>query len=67
MHVNPEALVAVLAFAGVMLAIFGALYVGAARSYRRGELDFEGIRVLRWALLGQLALYALLAVTAFLT
>jgi hypothetical protein len=67
MHVNPEALVAVLAFAGVMLAIFGALYVGAARSYRRGELDFEGIRVLRWALLGQLAIYALLAVTAFLT
>jgi hypothetical protein len=67
MHVNPEALVAVLAFAGVMLAIFGALYVGAARSYRQGELDFEGIRVLRWALLGQLAIYALLAVTAFLT
>jgi hypothetical protein len=67
MRVNPEALVAVLAFAGVMLAIFGALYVGAARSYRRGELDFEGIRVLRWALLGQLAIYALLAVTAFLT
>jgi hypothetical protein len=50
-----------------MLAIFGALYVGAARSYRRGELDFEGIRILRWALLGLISIYVLLAVTAFLT
>jgi hypothetical protein len=67
MHVNVAALLAVLAFAGLMLAIFGALYVGATRSYRRGELDFEGIRLLRWALLGQISIYALLAVTAFLT
>jgi hypothetical protein len=67
MHVNLAALLAVLAFAGLMLAIFGALYVGAVRSYRRGELDFEGIRILRWALLGQISIYALLAVTAFLT
>jgi hypothetical protein len=67
MHVNLAALLAVLAFAGVMLAIFGTLYVGAARSYRRGELDFEGIRILRWALLGQFSIYVLLAVTAFLT
>ena len=64
---NLEALLAVLAFAGGLLAIFGALYVGAARSYRRGELDFEGIRILRWALLGHISIYALLAVTAFLT
>jgi hypothetical protein len=41
--------------------------VGAARSYRRGELDFEGIRILRWALLGLISIYVLLAVTAFLT
>jgi len=27
----------------------------------------DGIRILRWALLGYIALYALLAVTAFLT
>jgi hypothetical protein len=67
MHVNLAALLAVLAFAGLMLAIFGALYVGAVRSYRREELDFEGIRILRWALLGQISIYALLAVTAFLT
>jgi len=66
MNVNVAALVAVLAFAGVMLAIFGALYVGAARSYGRGELDFEGIRILRWALLGLISIYVLLAVTAFL-
>jgi hypothetical protein len=67
MHVNSAALLAVLAFASLMLAIFGALYVGAVQSYRRGELDFEGIRVLRWALLGQIAIYLLLAVTAFLS
>jgi hypothetical protein len=67
MHVNLAALLAVLAFAGVMLAIFGALYAGAVRSYRRGELDFEGIRILRWALLGLISIYVLLAVTAFLT
>jgi hypothetical protein len=67
MNVNLAALLAVFAFAGVMLAIFGALYAGAVRSYRQGELGFEGIRILRWALLGQISIYALLAVTAFLT
>jgi hypothetical protein len=67
MHVNLAALLAVLAFAGLMLAIFGGLYAGAVRSYRRGELDFEGIRILRWALLGQFSIYVLLGVTAFLT
>jgi hypothetical protein len=50
-----------------MLAIGGALHVGAARSYGRGELDFEGTRILRWALLGLISIYVLLAVTAFLT
>ena len=50
-----------------MLAIGGALYVGAARSYRGGELDFEGIRILRWGLLGLISIYVLLAVTRFLT
>jgi len=65
--VNVAALLAVVVFASVLLAIFGALYVGAVRSYERGELDFEGIRLLCWALVGQLVIYALLAVTAFLT
>ena len=63
---NAAALLAVLAFAGLMLVIFGGLYLGAVRSYRRGELAFEGIKLLRWALLGQLAIYLLLAATAFL-
>ncbi|MGA3031213.1 MAG: hypothetical protein ABSE58_10880 [Candidatus Limnocylindrales bacterium] len=67
MHVNLAALLAILAFAGLMLAIFAVLYAGAVRSYRRGELDFEGIRILRWTLLGQFSIYVLLAVTAFLT
>ena len=62
-----SALVAILAFAGALLAIFGALYWEALRSYTRGEMGKDGIRVLRWALLGYLVLYALLAVTAFLT
>ena len=64
---NLAALLAVAAFAGALLAIFGALYVGAVRSYHRGELDAEGIRILRWAMLGQLLIYVLLAITAFLT
>lgn len=37
------------------------------RSYRQSELDFEGIRILRWGMLGQIAIYAVLAITAFLT
>ena len=64
---NVAALLAVLAFAGALLAIFGVLYVGAVRSYQRGELGGDGVRILRWALLGQLCIFALLAVTAFLT
>ena len=63
---NVEALIAVILFAAAMLAIFGALYLGAVRSYRRGELAFEGIRILRWAMVGQLCIYALLAITTFL-
>jgi hypothetical protein len=65
--VNLGALIAVIVFAGVLLAIFGILYLGAWRSYARGELDIQGIRVLRWALLGHIAIYILLAITAFLT
>ncbi len=64
---NVNALVAVVVFAGALLAIFGALYWEAIRSHNRGEMGMDGIRLLRWALLGYIALYALLAVTAFLT
>jgi len=56
MNVNLAALLAVFAFAGVMLVIFGTLYAGAVRSYHRDELGFEGIRILRWALVGLIAL-----------
>jgi hypothetical protein len=64
---NVGALIAVAVFAGVLLAIFGALYVSASRSHARGELGTDGLRILRWAFLGHLTLYALLAVTAFIT
>jgi hypothetical protein len=64
---NLFALGAVVVLAGALLAVFGSLYLVAARSFRRGELAEEGLRMLRWALLGQVALYVLLAITAFLT
>ena len=64
---NLSALVAIAAFAGALLLVFGILYRMAARSYAKGELDFEGIRILRWALLGQLVIFAILSLTAFLT
>lgn len=63
---NVSALIAVLVFAAVLLSIFGALYLGAWRSYERGELAFDGIRLLRWAMLGHVVLYAILAATALL-
>ncbi|MDG6902083.1 MAG: hypothetical protein JRM80_09000 [Nitrososphaerota archaeon] len=64
---NTSALVAILVLAGALLSVFGVLYRMAARSYARGELDYDGIRILRWALLGQLAIFAILTLTAFLT
>ena len=64
---NPSALAAIAVLAGALLSVFGVLYRMAARSHARGELDYDGIRILRWALLGQLAIFAILALTAFLT
>ena len=64
---NLGALAAVGVFAAVLLTIFGLLYRSAWRSHRRGELGMDGIRLLRWAILGHVVLYALLATTAFLT
>jgi hypothetical protein len=63
---NFDALVAVGVFAAVLLSIFGALYASAVKSHKRGEMGIEGVRLLRWALLGHVTLYAVLAVTAFL-
>jgi len=64
---NVAALIAVAVFAAALLSIFGALYLGASRSHSRGEMDIEGIKILRWALMGYVVLYVLLAITAFLT
>jgi hypothetical protein len=64
---NTSALVAIAVFAGALLSVFGLLYRMASGSYARGELAYDGIRLLRWALLGQLAIFAILALTAFLT
>ena len=64
---NVDALLAVIGFAAVVFAVFGALYVGASQSYRRGEIGVEALRLLRWAFAGFLVIYLLLAVTSFLT
>lgn len=66
-RLNVAALIAVAVFAAALLSIFGVLYLGASRSQSRGEMGIEGIRILRWALMGYVVLYALLALTAFLT
>lgn len=63
---NPQALAAVAAFGGVLLLILLVLYRGALRAHQRGELGADGIRVLRWAILGQLAIYGILALTALI-
>jgi hypothetical protein len=60
------ALLASVFFAAVLLAVLGGLYAGARASQRRGELGEDGLRLLRWAIGGQLVLYAIIAVTAFL-
>jgi hypothetical protein len=62
---NGAALIAVIVLAGAFIAIFGSLYLGAVRSHQRGELDQAVVRILRWAVLGQLCIYVLLALTAF--
>ncbi len=64
---NLSALVAIALLAGALLLVFGLLYRMAVASHARGELGREGIEILRWALVGQLAIFAILAITAFLT
>lgn len=64
---NTSALVAIAAFAGALLLVFGLLYRLARKSYDNGELGPEGVGILRWALVGQLVIFAVLAITAFLT
>ena len=64
--VNASALVSVLVFAAAFLGIFGWLYSEAYKSHKRGEMSFDGLVILRWALLGVLVIYALLGLTAIL-
>ena len=64
---NVDARVATFLLAGALLSVFGALYRMAARSHARGELGLEGMGLLRWALAGQLAIFVVLGITAFLT
>ncbi len=62
---NEAALIAVGVFAAAVLSIFGAIYYGASKSYARGELERDGIKILRWALLGYACIYVVLALSAF--
>ncbi|MDG6902153.1 MAG: hypothetical protein JRM80_09370 [Nitrososphaerota archaeon] len=64
---NTSALVAIALLAGALLVVFGFLYRMAAESHAKGELAYDGILILRWALLGQLIIFAVLTITAFLT
>lgn len=61
-----SALLAVLIFAAAFLSIYGSIYVGAAKSRKRGEMDERGMRILRLGLVGHIVIFALIAVTAFL-
>ena len=63
---NVQALASVAAFGSVLVLILVYLYVGAVGAHRRGELGADGVRVLRWAILGQLVIYGILAITAFI-
>ena len=62
MAADAAALAAVLVLAGAFLAIFGSPYLGAVASQKRGKLDESAVRILRWAVAGQMCLY-LLALT----
>ncbi|MEM3852103.1 MAG: hypothetical protein QXP70_03790 [Methanomassiliicoccales archaeon] len=61
-----DALIAVILFAAVFLSIYASIYVGASKSYKRGEIDGKGIRILRLGLVGHVVIFASLAVTAFI-
>ncbi len=63
---NVYAILSVSLFAAVFLGIYGTIYQNALSSYRRGELDWRGVRILRLGLYGHLTIFAILAVTAFL-
>lgn len=63
---NVSALVAVIAFAALLLVVFGVVYLGARRSYQQGELEAGGMRILRWALLGHVTIFVILGITALL-
>lgn len=62
---NVGALTAVGIFAAAFMSIFGFLYLGASASHKRGELGWDGVRLLRWAAAGHLTIFALLALASF--
>ena len=64
---NTSALIAVFLFAGALLLVFGRVYGGASKSMAKGERSHEGIRILRWGLLGHIVIFVVLGITAFLT
>jgi len=61
-----SALIAVAVFAAAFLSIYMGIYAGASRSYHRGELDRRGIQILRLGLLGHIAIFILVGITAFI-
>ncbi|MEM3670879.1 MAG: hypothetical protein QW767_03940 [Thermoprotei archaeon] len=63
---NADALIAVAVFAAGFCAIYFSVYWGALKSYRRGELEYAGLRVLKLGFVGQIVIFAVLAVTALL-
>lgn len=65
-QLNVYSLVAVFAFAVAFLGVYGAIYRGALAGYKRGELDAQGVRILRLGLYGHLVVFAILGITALL-
>lgn len=53
--------------AAALLSIFGAVYSETSRSHKRGEMNADGLGILRWARLGYIILFILLAITAILS
>jgi hypothetical protein len=64
---NTYALLSVLFFAVAFLGVYLSVYYNAFKSYKRGELEERGVRILRLGLYGHLVIFAILGVTAFLT
>ncbi|HLI45943.1 MAG TPA: hypothetical protein VKU94_01980 [Geobacterales bacterium] len=64
---NTGALIAILAFFAVLLAIFGSIYFSASKAAKNGEISPKGLRILQLGLIGHITILLLLLITAFLT